>query len=156
VTALIDRLLDSYDGGRISRRGLVRALVPLLAAAPASAADTLTVKSLNHVTLFVSDVERSRQFYQDLFTAPVVSKQANGINLAAGPSSFIGLYKGGQGSPSINHFCLGIDGTVETAFVVLEKHGIKPTMRDRDGVKELYFRDPDNVQVQLQNVDYRG
>ena len=156
MTALIDRLLDSYDGGRISRRGLVRALVPLLAAAPASAADTLTVKSLNHVTLFVSDVERSRQFYQDLFTAPVVSKQANGINLAAGPSSFIGLYKGGQGSPSINHFCLGIDGTVETAFVVLEKHGIKPTMRDRDGVKELYFRDPDNVQVQLQNVDYRG
>src|SRR5258708_24595351 len=131
-------------------------LVPLLAAAPARAADIITVKSLNHVTLFVSDVDRSRQFYQDLFTAPVVSKQANGINLAAGPSSFIGLYKAGQGSPSINHFCLGIDGTVETASAVLEKHGIKPTIRDRDGVKELYFRDPDNVQVQLQNAGYRG
>ena len=156
MTALIDRLFDSYDGGRISRRGLVRALVPLLAAAPTPAADTLTVKSLNHVTLFVSDVERSRQFYQDLFTAPVVSKQANGINLAAGPSSFIGLYKAGQGSPSINHFCFGIDGTVETASAVLEKRGIKPTIRDRDGVKELYFRDPDHVQVQLQNVGYRG
>jgi catechol 2,3-dioxygenase-like lactoylglutathione lyase family enzyme len=156
VNALINRLLDSYDGGRISRRRLVRALAPLLAAAPAAAADTLTVKSLNHVTLFVSDVERSRQFYQDLFAAPVVSKQANGINLAAGPSSFIGLYKGGQGPPSINHFCLGIDGSVETASAALEKHGIKPTIRDRDGVKELYFRDPDNLQVQLQNVDYRG
>jgi len=116
----------------------------------------ITVKSLNHVTLFVSDVERSRQFYQDLFTTSVVSKQANGINLAAGPSSFIGLYKTGQGAPSINHFCLGIEGTVETASAVLEKHGIKPTIRDRDGVKELYFRDPDNVQVQLQNAGYRG
>jgi len=156
VAALIDRLFDSYDRGRLSRRRLVRALVPLLAAAPAPADDTLTVKSLNHVTLFVSDVERSRQFYQDLFTAPVVSKQANGINLAAGPSSFIGLYKAGQGSASINHFCLGIDGTVEIASAVLAKHGIKPTIRDRDGVKELYFRDPDNVQVQLQNADYRG
>jgi catechol 2,3-dioxygenase-like lactoylglutathione lyase family enzyme len=156
VTASIGRLFDLYDRGRISRRGLVRGLVPLLAAAPAPAADTLTVKSLNHVTLFVSDIERSRLFYQDLFTAPVVSKQANGINLAAGPASFIGLYKAGQGAPSINHFCLGIDGTVETASSVLEKHGIKPTIRDRDGVKELYFRDPDNVQVQLQNADYRG
>lgn len=156
MTALIDRLFDSYDRGRLSRRGLVRTLVPLLVAAPASAADTLPVKSLNHVTLFVTDVERSRQFYQDLLNAPVVSKQANGINLAAGPSSFVGLYKAGQGSASINHFCLGIDGTVETASALLAKHGIKPTIRDRDGVKELYFRDPDNVQVQLQNVDYRG
>jgi catechol 2,3-dioxygenase-like lactoylglutathione lyase family enzyme len=154
VTAL-DQLFDSYDRGRISRRGLVRALVPLLAGAAMEAADTLTVKSLNHVTLFVSDVERSRQFYQDLFTAPVVSKQANGINLAAGPLSFVGLYKG-QGPAAINHFCLGIDGTVETASAALEKRGIKPTIRDRDGVKELYFRDPDNVMVQLQNVAYRG
>ncbi|HEV2690877.1 MAG TPA: VOC family protein, partial [Bryobacteraceae bacterium] len=94
MTASINQLLDSYDRGLLSRRGLVRALLPLLAAAPARAADTLTVKTLNHVTLFVSDVERSRTFYQDLFTAPVVSKQANGINLAAGPNSFIGLYKG--------------------------------------------------------------
>ena len=61
MTALIDRLFDSYDRGRLSRRGLVRTLVPLFAAVPASAADTLTVKSLNHVTLFVSDVERSRE-----------------------------------------------------------------------------------------------
>jgi len=153
----MNQLFDSYDQGRISRRGLVRALIPALAATHATAADTLTVKSLNHVTLFVSNVERSRQFYQDLFTAPVVSKQANGINLAAGPASFLGLYKTGPSStPSINHFCFGIDGTVETANVVLEKHGIKPTIRDRDGVKELYFRDPDNVMVQLQNAGYRG
>ena len=157
MTASITQLLDSYDRGQISRRGLVSALLPLLAATPARAADTLSVQSLNHVTLFVSDIERSRKFYQDLFTAPIVSKQANGINLAAGPASFIGLYKGApNSSPSINHFCLGIEGTVETASATLEKHGIKATIRDRDGVKELYFRDPDNLMVQLQNVNYRG
>ena len=158
MNAVMNRLFDSYDQGRISRRSLVRALMPLLAAAPAEAADdTLTVRSLNHVTLFVSDIERSRQFYQSLFKAPVVSKQANGINIAAGPASFLGLYKSGaNSSPSINHFCLGIDGTVETAGAVLDKHGVKSNVRDRDGVKELYFRDPDNIMVQLQNVEYRG
>ena len=158
MNAAMNQLLDSYDQGRISRRGLLSALIPMLAAAPAFAADdTLTVRSLNHVTLFVSDIERSRRFYQDLFTAPVVSKQANGINIAAGSASFVGLYKGGpNSSPSINHFCLGIDGTVEGARALLDKHGVKSNVRDRDGVKELYFRDLDNIMVQLQNVDYRG
>ena len=33
---------------------------------------------------------------------------------------------------------------------------MKPTLRDRDGVKELYFRDPDGILVQVQNTDYRG
>lgn len=152
----MDRLLDAYDRGHISRRGLMQALVPLLAAAPAqAAAETLTVKTVNHVTLGVTDIEKSRQFYQDLFTSPIVSKQANGINIAMGPVSFLGLYKMGP-APSINHFCLGIDGTVENAAGVLEKHGIKPQIRDRDGVKELYFRDPDNIMVQLQESTYRG
>ena len=151
----MDQLLDTYDRGHISRRGLMTALLPLLAARGEAASDTITVKTVNHVTLGVSDIEKSRQFYQDLFTSPIVSKQANGINIAMGPVSFLGLYKMGP-TPSIHHFCLGIDGTVENAGGVLEKHGIKPQIRDRDGVKELYFRDPDNLMVQLQESNYRG
>ena len=153
----INQLFDAYDHGRISRRGLMSALVPLFAATPALAADTLSIKTVNHVTLSVSDIERSQKFYQDIFSAPVVSKQANGINLAAGPSSFIGLFKMPSASPSIHHFCLGIDGLqVDSARVMLEGRGLKPTVRDRDGVKELYLRDPDGLQVQLQDVGYRG
>ena len=158
MTDPVSSLLDSYDRGTLSRRGLLGALLPLLAAAPAAqaATDTITIKTLNHVSLSVTDIEKSQRFYQDLFGNTIVSKQGTGINLAAGPASFFGLYKMGQLPPQIHHFCLGIDGTVETAAAVLEKHSVKPTIRDRDGVKELYFRDPDNVQVQLQSADYRG
>ncbi len=152
----LDRLFDSYDRGEVSRRGLMAALVPLVAAAPAEAAETLSVKSVNHVTLSVTDIERSRQFYQDLFGAPVVSKQAGGINIGMGPVSFLGLYKMGQAAPSIHHVCLAVEGGVETAAPFLEKHGVKPQIRDRDGVKELYFRDPDNLMIQLQDPSYRG
>ena len=154
----IDQILDSYDRGKLSRRGLMAALVPLLggAAKAAEAGDTMTVKTLNHVSLSVADIEHSRQFYQDLFTAPVVRTQANGTNLAMGPQSFLGLYKIGQTAGTISHFCLGIDGNVDSASAVLNRHSIKPTIRDRDGVKELYFRDPDNIQVQLQESTYRG
>src|SRR5689334_22190182 len=109
----VDRLFDAYDRGQISRRGLMAALVPLMAA-PARAAETLHVKTVNHVTLSVTDIDKSREFYQNLFDAPIVSKQANGINVAMGPASFLGLYKMGQ-APSIHHVCLGVDGTVESA-----------------------------------------
>ncbi len=158
MTDPVGSLLDSYDRGALSRRGLLGALLPLLAAAPAAQAapDTISIKTLNHVSLAVTDIEKSQKFYQDIFGNEVVSRQGPGVNLAAGPASFFGLYKMGQLPPQIHHFCLGIDGTVETATVVLERHGVKPTIRDRDGVKELYFRDPDNVQVQLQSADYRG
>src|SRR4051812_49291705 len=143
----VDRLFDAYDRGQISRRGLMTALVPLLAE-PARAAETLNVKTVNHVTLSVADIEKSREFYQNLFGAPLVSKQSNGINVAMGPVSFLGLYKMGQAAPSIHHVCLGVDGTVESAAAFLEKKNVKPQIRDRDGVKELYFRDPDNIMIQ--------
>ncbi len=149
----LDSLLDAYDRGKLSRRGLLAALVPLVSAE--GAADTLTVKTVNHVTLSVSDIEKSREFYQNLFGAPIVSKQANGINIAMGPSSFLGLYKTGS-APAIHHVCLGVEGTVESAAAFLEKKSVKPQIRDRDGVKELYFRDPDNIMIQLQEPGYRG
>lgn len=155
MTAL-NRLFDAYDRGDISRRGLMQALVPLLAAAPAEAASTLNVKTMNHVTLSVTDIDRSREFYQSLFGAPIVSKQAGGINIAMGQASFLGLYKMGQAAPGINHFCLGVDGTVESAAQFLTERNVKPQIRDREGVKELYFRDPDNIMVQLQEPAYRG
>ena len=152
----LDRLFDDYDRGRISRRGLMAALVPLVAATPAKAADTLTVKSVNHVSLNVTDIDKSREFYQGLFGAPVVSKQSNGINIAMGAVSFLGLYKMGPSQPAIHHVCFGLQETVENAGAFLEKHSVKPQIRDRDGVKELYFRDPDNIMIQLQEQSYRG
>ncbi len=85
----LDRLFDDYDRGRVSRRGLLAALVPLIAAEPAKAAETLTVKTVNHVSLNVTDIDKSREFYQSLFGAPVVSKQSNGINIAMGAVSFL-------------------------------------------------------------------
>jgi len=96
VTALIDRLFDSYDRGRLSRRGLVRTWSATGCGARVCR-DTLTVKSLNHVTLFVTDVERSRHFYQDLFTAPVVSSRLTAsISLLARRVLSV-FYKAGQG-----------------------------------------------------------
>jgi glyoxylase I family protein len=153
----IESLLDQFEQGRISRRSLAGALALMVSAAPRVSAAPLRAASLNHVSLAVSDVERSKDFYQKLFGLPVVSKQSGGINLGVGPQSFLGLYHMGQTPPQIHHVCLAVeDFGAEAAVGTLAKEGVKARIRDRNGVKELYFQDLDGINVQLQGTDYRG
>src|SRR5262249_35662686 len=61
----IDRLLDQYERGRISRRGLMCALAAMVAAASGSAATADgapigKVTQMNHVSIFVPDVQKSK------------------------------------------------------------------------------------------------
>ena len=90
----IEQLVSRFESGRLNRRELIASLA-VIAAVPAPAAEppaALNPVTLNHVTLAVSDVERSREFYQKILKMPVVSRQKNGVNLGAGPKSFLGLY----------------------------------------------------------------
>jgi catechol 2,3-dioxygenase-like lactoylglutathione lyase family enzyme len=156
MTPDIDGLVTRYDAGEISRRDFVAALAAIVAP-PQAASSRLEVRTLNHVTLFVSNVDQSVKFYQDLLGLPVMSRQDNGINLAAG-SSFVGIYQaGGNAKPHINHFCLGVEQfDADRAMKVCAEHGVKGRIRMRGDVKEFYFPDPDNISVQLQDVSYRG
>ena len=147
MIAELENLLSRYEQGGMNRRQLVAAL--------AAAQAPLRTATLNHVTLAVSDVERSRRFYGELLSMPVVSRQANGVNLGAGPSSFVGLYD--IPSPRIHHFCLGVDNfDADSTLDWLEQKGVRGRIRMRGDVQELYFQDPDGIQVQLQRADYRG
>ncbi len=154
----IENLLASYERGSMSRRQLITASARTATSAVAAAAPAqapLRAATLNHVTLAVSDVERSHRFYRELLAMSVVSRQTNGLNLGVGPSSFLGLYD--IGSPRIHHFCLGVENfEADSTLKTLEKKGIKGRISPRDDVKELYFEDPDGISVQLQGPDYRG
>ncbi len=175
----MDGLLRMYEGGSLSRRELVRALalaalgVPLTrpvraGAAPAGglassasasgAQAPMRVVTLNHVTCFVPDVERSVAFYQGLFGMPVVSEQATGTNLSAGSDTqFLGLYSTG-GEPRVDHICFGVeDFDVERIMEILTSRGIEANVRMREGtVPEIYFSDPDGIRIQLQDPSYCG
>jgi catechol 2,3-dioxygenase-like lactoylglutathione lyase family enzyme len=157
MNSTVDRLLTAYDNGRMTRRELAVSFSALLMGRPEAQPKEpgIHVATLNHVTLNVSNVERAVEFYQKLFGLPVVSRQENGVNLGTG-SSFLGLYRI-DGPPAIHHFCLGVEGfDVDRVLKTLEEHGITGSIRMRGDVKELYFRDPDGIQVQLQDVSYRG
>ena len=159
MSAAIDRLVSQYETGAITRREFVAAIALLAGGGPAAAQapkPQLPVRTLNHVTLFVSSVEPSVKFYQDLLGMPVMSRQDNGINLAAG-DSFVGIYPAGANEAHIHHFCLGVEHfDADQTRKVCAEHGVESRIRMRGDVKELYFRDPDGISVQLQDVSYRG
>ncbi len=155
MNAAVERLVSRYETGALTRREFVAAIAAAQAPKP-----QLPVRTLNRVTLFVSNVERSVTFYQQLFGMPVMSRQDNGINLAAG-ESFVGIYAAASANSAnrahINHFCLGVERfDADQTMKVCAEHGVESRIRMRGDVKELYFADPDGISVQLQDVSYRG
>jgi catechol 2,3-dioxygenase-like lactoylglutathione lyase family enzyme len=159
MSRAIEGLISDYETGRLSRRDLVLTLAALAAAPlPAAAqAPALRPRTLNHVSLVVSDLERSVAFYQRVFGLPMKSKQTGGVNLAVG-DQFLGIYQvGGNGAAQINHFCFGFDSfDPQRTVSALGASGVKGESRVRDGVPQVYCTDPDNLRVQLQDVSFCG
>ena len=170
----IEDLLTDYEHGTIERRDFVRSLSALLlspmAVAEQSAAITVAVGSLNHVSISVADVDRSVDFYQKHFGMRVISREGTAgnptagggntglvVNLApgAGPE-FIGIYKA-EPTGHIGHFCLGVQNfNADQALKALQERGVNARMRTRGESKEIFLTDPDNILVQLTDVSYCG
>jgi len=178
-TRTVEGMLELYEGGKVSRRGLVRALVALAAGLPlrgsaqepsrveapsgggggALGNPPIPVVSLNHVTCFVSDLDRTVAFYEELFGMPVQSDQGIGRNLSAGSrTQFVGIYQVGGNAPRLDHLCLGVENfEVDRIMGELQTRGIDARVRMRDGtVPEIYLSDPDGLQIQLQDPAYCG
>jgi catechol 2,3-dioxygenase-like lactoylglutathione lyase family enzyme len=158
MIAQLDGLLTRYETGQISRRELLGGLTAIAMAPVSAAAQPAigTAESINHVTVFVQDVQKSVEFYQGLFGMPVLTRQDAGVNLQAG-SSFFGIYPAQIGAAGINHVCFGLRNfDADAVLAKLTDAGISGNIRLRGDTKELYFTDADNVRVQLQDTRYRG
>src|SRR6266849_7287036 len=173
----------------VDRRQFLLSL-PALAMAPAAMAQSSTaqirMRGLNHVTLTVSDLKRSVDFYQGLFGMPIQARQGSTLavlRMGSGPQSLMLSTGGANAAPSINHLCVGVEEfNVDRILKILADHGIANDgdrgrgrrtdaagpmtshvrMRGpenggaKEGTAELTFRDPDGIVVQLQDPRYCG
>lgn len=165
MRASIESLVDQFEARTLTRRQLVASLTALVAGAAAPAAQSPAPaaqgSSLNHVSLAVTDVERSAAFYSNLLGLKVVSRPGNGgINLGLG-TGFLGLYKLPDPGRA-HHFCIGVDDYDPDRIAArLGQQGLQATI-DRNpanrttGGDQLYFTDPDNTRVQLSANGYQG
>src|SRR5262249_6768272 len=108
-----ESLLDRTQHGRISRRTLLVSVAGLATTRhrlAQSAVPPIRARGINHVTLSVSDVKRSVDFYQGLFGMPVVARQGTTVSLRIGDGPpNLGVSSAGSNPPNINHLCLGVD-----------------------------------------------
>jgi len=169
----------------IDRRHFIAAL-PALALAPrvlaqAPARAPFRVNGLSQITLTVSDVARSLDFYQGLFGMPVQARQGSTVLLRIGNGPrFLALRQAAAGErPSISALGFGVqDFSVDRALQALSTHGFtaapsdaqKPgpkqtlvrTRRANEGgspdgsTRDLFVADPSGVVFQLHDVSYCG
>jgi len=175
------RSRERHSGG-ISRRNLIVGLPALGMAGrliAQSGKPSIPVRALNHMTLTVTDVKRSVEFYQGLFGMPIQSRQGSlvALRIGAGPQ-FVALNTGGpNATPGINHFCLTTENfNVDRIKKILDDHGVaeadagagrgalkfRVRMRGekdggaKEGTSEFYVGDPDGITVQIQDTSYCG
>lgn len=165
----IESLVDRFEQKTLSRRELVTSLIGLTSALVASPTilaqqvqPSASGKSMNHVSLSVTDVNRSADFYGRVLGLEIISRPANGgLNMGLGSESFLGLYQL-QNPGTMHHMCIGVDNYEPEAIAArLLQHGITASI-NRDpanrtsGGDQLYFNDPDGIRVQLAQHGYLG
>ncbi|HEY4264725.1 MAG TPA: VOC family protein [Micropepsaceae bacterium] len=146
---LIDNLIGRYEMGALSRRDLVGALAVLGAtgtgawAAPAG----FQSSTLNHVSITVSDLQRSVEFYQRVFGLALQSenKAAELVQLKLGASHL--SIRRADGPKGVDHFAIGLDRFNKDS-VIADLKARDATPREDPGAG-LHVVDPDGLNVQL-------
>jgi catechol 2,3-dioxygenase-like lactoylglutathione lyase family enzyme len=153
----------------ISRRALLGAL-PAVALLPrtltAQRLRQLRARGLHSMTLAVTDVKRSLDFYQGLFGMPIQAKHGDTLLLrvGAGPTFMAVSRAGADGATGVSRYGIAVeDFNVERIVAVLGEHGVtraagsspaaagplKVHVATRDGTPEILVSDPSGVVFQI-------
>jgi catechol 2,3-dioxygenase-like lactoylglutathione lyase family enzyme len=118
----------------------------------------MAVVGLDHYALLSSDPERSTRFYEDvvgLKVGPRPKLSFRGVWLYAGEVPIVHIIFDKQipsrETGAVDHLAFTARGSVQEMHDLLNGKGIEFTSRviERTGVTQIFFRDPDNVGVEL-------
>jgi catechol 2,3-dioxygenase-like lactoylglutathione lyase family enzyme len=164
MEATVSGLVSRYERGGLTRRQLIAGLVALATTADVSFASQATPQSsgiasanalqsivaidINHVGINVSDVERSVEWYSNVFGLKVLVKSKDVAvlgfrNSGLNSTSFVLRT---SPKPEVNHVMFGIDNFDTSALAdYLKGKGL--TLRD--DVLSFHVKDPDGIDVQV-------
>lgn len=148
---VINDLVTRYERGGLTRRELIQGLSLLVASVSATAAAeqprTLPASGIDHVSVRVSNMDRSVAFYASLFGLKPLSEDKPHKIVRLGTERVIVSLREDTPHGQIDHFGVGVPGFDKaqvTSF--LADRGLKP---QEDWEYGFYVRDPDGVPVQM-------
>ena len=133
---------------------MIQGLATIAAAGLATPASGSTFQgtNLNHIAIRVSDVQRSRDFYQKHFGMPVIHEAQTNCFLGLG-KNFLTLFQ--NQVPGLDHLCIAIQKfNADAVTEELKRSGLKPNRPS--GSDRVYFPDPDGLTVQVSSVDHHA
>jgi catechol 2,3-dioxygenase-like lactoylglutathione lyase family enzyme len=146
MKSTISKLLTAYETGKMSRRNLVQGLAMLAAGSATAAAAGFQGNSINHVSLFVSNLERSTDFYQRAFGCTVNKRDGN--NQLMFGKNFLVL-RPGTPPAKVDHFSIGVDKFQKDSVAAdLKARGETP-IDQQGGDFGFHILDPDGFPVQI-------
>ncbi|HET7084777.1 MAG TPA: VOC family protein [Rhizomicrobium sp.] len=156
---LVEKMLNDFERGVLSRRQLAATLTGLAAAAampaPALAAPSLKAITLNHVTVKVPDLAKTSKFYQEFFGMKL-AQQSETIHILSVGKSFFGLEQK-PGPAGLDHYDFGLEGWDAKAMrAKVAAHGLQITAGSRGDDESFKFNDPDGFVVQVNGPNYTG
>lgn len=118
----------------------------------------MPIAGLDHYALLASDPERTVRFYSDvvglhLGYRPALSFEGAWLYVGTDPIVHVifgrDFAEGGTGA--VDHLAFRANGNVDDAIAKLQAHNVPYSMRtiERTGVVQVFFRDPDQVGVEL-------
>lgn len=124
---------------------------------------TMRKPALNHIALYVTNLEKATAFYRDIIgldTIPEPFHDGKHTWFSIGPHSQLHLIAGAVEPvkhPKNTHICFSV-ASVDDFIKQLQKAGIEwsnwpgnsktPTLR-ADGVKQIYFQDSDGYWIEV-------
>ena len=142
----ISTLLEAYEKGKMSRRQLIQGLALLAAGTGTAAAAGFQGNSINHVSLFVSNLQRSTDFYQRVFGCSVNKRDGN--NQLMFGKNFLVL-RPGNPQGKVDHFAIGVDNfNKDSVTADLKARGATP-IDQQGGNFGFHVVDPDGFPVQI-------
>ena len=166
--AYINKIVDDFERGRLSRRQLVASLIGIGAATATldssawaqqstddqsrdsdreqneSNSRTFHATGLDHIALDVTDVARSREFYAKHLGLRVIRGDDRALFMGAERDFFLTLFRAER--PRMHHYCYSIrEFNADDAVQKLADAGLRP---ERTG-NRVYFPDPDGLTVQI-------
>lgn len=118
----------------------------------------MPVVGLDHYAILSSDPKRTETFYTEVVGLTVGFRpdlSFPGVWLYAGGEPIVHVIHGKdiptKETGAVDHLALKATGSVDETLATLDRHDVEYSMRklERTGVTQVFFRDPDNVGVEL-------
>jgi catechol 2,3-dioxygenase-like lactoylglutathione lyase family enzyme len=151
MDSIITDLVTRFDRGTLSRRELIQGLTVLAAVGGVSQASAQTTPfkatRIDHISIQVTDMARSREFYEKIFGLKVLGEDKENEIVRMGVTKIIVSLHRKPPVGIVDHFAIAIDEFDRDAVMAeLAKHGLTAEQNLDYG---FFVRDPEGIPVQI-------